>query len=254
MSELSEGFSYTDDHIEIRFPAEKRGLVSLINPLKPKPRSFTHLREDQQDLLFAIADLRNWQDSHDGEVEINDDVLRLSHDAVASLSSTSASVLGLPEDIHLTLKTDVTGVLGRPDFKLSYEWLHHGRRETPKRIGAILLTSTGERRLPLWMKRALDLSDSFDPSLPLEEHWQALATFRQALEPEDASPSTTSTNRKIAELSMTAFLRGLEVRIANRFSISPDTTLGQFEVIPYSSHQLNAAGVQKMISANPMPN
>lgn len=243
MSEKRPEVIVNVDGVEIRFPKEKRGLVSLLKASKSRYRSFTHLSEDQQDLLFAIADLRNWQDSHEGEVEILDDVLRLSHDAVASLSSASATILGLPDDVHLTLKTDVTGVLGRPDFKLSYEWTHHSRRETPKRTGAILLTSAGERRLPLWMKHALDLADEFDPNRPMEDHWSALAAFRQALEPDDAISKTLPENREMAGLSMTAFLRGLEVHVANRFSISPDATLGQFEVVPYSSQQLDDAGI-----------
>jgi len=187
--------------------------------------------------------LRNWQDGHEGEVEIHDSFLRLSHGAAASLSSSSAAVLGLPDDVHLTLKTDVTGVLGRPDFKLAYEWSLHGRRETPKRTGAFLETSAGTRRVPLWMKHALDLADNFDPNLPMEDHWSALAAFRQALEPDDVIPDTLPENREMAGLSMTAFLRGLEVHVANRFSISPDSTLGQFEVVPYSSRRLDDAGI-----------
>lgn len=243
MSENKPEVTVKDDGIEIRFHEEKRGLVSLLTGSKTRKHSFTHPTEDQQDLLFAIADLRNWQDTHEGDVEIRDNVLRLSHDAAASLSSSSASVLGLPDDVHLTLKTDVTGVLGRPDFKLAYEWSLHGRRETPKRTGAFLETSAGTRRLPLWMKHALDLADSFDPNLPMEDHWGALAAFRQALEPDDLIPETLPENRDMAGLSMTAFLRGLEVHVANRFSISPDSTLGQFEVVPYSSRRLDDAGI-----------
>ncbi|MEZ5807908.1 MAG: hypothetical protein R3D65_09535 [Zhengella sp.] len=205
--------------------------------------SFTHLGPEQGDLLFALADLRNWQEDHEDEVVIADDHLRLSHDAIASLTAKAAAALSLPPDVHLTLKTDVTGVLGRSDFRLDYEWLLHGQRQMPKRIGAFLQTAEGPRRIPLWMKRALDLADGFDSSRPIEDHWSALAEFRQALEPDDAIPSSVPANREMAGLSMTAFLRGLEVRIANRFSISPDRSLGQFEVVPYSSRRLEADGI-----------
>lgn len=231
--------------VEVRFAEQKQGLLKRLMSSRPADQSFSHLSNDHRELLFAIADLRNWQDQHGSEVEIGEDHLHLSHDAAASLSASSAAALGLPEDVHLTLTTDVTGVLGKPDFRLAYEWTRHGRREMPKRTGAFLETSEGRRRIPLWMKRALDLSDSFDANRPMEEHWSALAAFRQALEPDDDVSQTLPRNREMAGLSMTAFLRGLEVRTANRFSISPDRTLGHFEVVPYSTERLNAAGVSE---------
>ena len=73
------------------------------------------------------------------------------------------------------------------------------------------------------------------PSRPVEDHWQVLAEFRRALDPDEwrrRSPPEPATRAKLA---MTAFLRGLEVRIANQFSIAPDASLGQFEIVPYSS-------------------
>ena len=210
---------------------------------KPLHRSFTDLAPEDRDLLFAIGDLRAWGDTHPDDVKIETDHLRISHDAAASLSSPAAEALGLPPAVDLMLKTDVTGVLGRPDFRLYYEWSRNGRREIPNRTGAILNTSDGPRRLPLWMKRALDLADTFDPTQPMEDHWRALADFRRAIEPEDVIDPELPDNRDMAGLSMTAFLRGLEVRIANRFSISPDASMGQFEIIPYSGQRLESEGL-----------
>ena len=247
MSETAPIHTVTDDVIEIRFPQSKQGLLSRLMA-KQTPRSFTDLAQEDRDLLFAMGDLRAWEDSHPGSITVAPDHLALSHDAAASLSAPAAEVLGLPHTIDLMLKTDVTGVLGRPDFRLHYEWSRQGRRETPKRTGAILRTSQGPRRLPLWMKRALDMADGFDASLPLEDHWCALADFRRAIEPETDIDAAMSANREMAGLSMTAFLRGLEVRIADRFSISPDATLGQFEVVPYSNERLESAGLTDDIS------
>lgn len=242
MSEDKTIYTISEHSILIRFAEKKRGVLAKMMSAETSKRTFTDLSANDRDLLFALADLRNWQDLHENEVEISPDHLNLSHDAVSSLSTKAAEALGLPADVHFTLKTDVTGVLGKPNFRLSCEWLHHGRTETPKRVGAILETSDGPRRIPLWMKRALDLADSFDPTAPMEEHWNSLAEFRQALEPEDNVSATLPENREMAGLSMTAFLRGLEVRTANRFSISPDRTLGQFEVVPYSSKSIENAG------------
>ncbi|SHM66396.1 DEAD/DEAH box helicase [Roseibium suaedae] len=248
MSETSPVWFETADAVEIRFPQTRQGMLSRFLS-RPGRRSFTELAPKDRDLLLAIGDLRAWEDRHPGEVTIAEDHLRLSHDAVASLSGPAAEVLGLPRTVDLTLTTDVTGVLGRPNFKLHYEWARHGRRETPSRVGSILKTAEGARRVPLWMKRALDLADSFDATRPMEEHWRALSDFRRALEPGDGSSNADMPeNREMAGLSMTAFLRGLQVRIADRFSISPDSSLGQFEVVPYSSERLDEKGITDNIS------
>lgn len=247
MSNASPLTTIADDKIEIRFPEAKQSLLSRLMS-KPRDRSFTELDPDDRDLMFAIGDLRNWGDAHDGEVVIAPDHLCLSHDAAASLSASAAQALGLPRTVDLLLKTDVSGVLGRPDFRLHYEWSRQGRRETPKRTGCILRTSEGPRRLPLWMKRALDLADNFDASQPIENHWRALAEFRQMIEPETDIDVAMPANRSIAGLSMTSFLRGLEVRIADRFSISPDANLAHFEVVPYSAERLESAGITEDIS------
>lgn len=242
MSDIKPVNNVTDDAIDIRFPQAKQGLLSRLMT-KPSTRSFTELAPEDRDLLFAIGDLRAWGDIHAGDVVVEPDHLRISHDAAASLSAPAAEALGLPRAVDLTLKTDVTGVLGRPEFRLHYEWSRNGRREIPRRSGAILKTSNGPRRLPLWMKRALDLADNFDATRPVEDHWRTLAEFRRAIEPEDVTGPEMPANREMAGLSMTAFLRDLEVRIADRFSIAPDASLRQFEIVPYSSQQLDSEGV-----------
>lgn len=247
MSDTTPINTINDNDIEIRFPKARQGLLSHFMS-KPSARSFTELAPEDRDLLFAIGDLRAWGDTHPEDVTVAPDHLRISHDAAASLSAPAAEALGLPRAVDLILKTDVIGVLGRPDFRLYYEWSRQGRRESPKRTGAILKTADGPRRLPLWMKRALDLADTFDASQPVEDHWRALAEFRRAIEPDDMIESEMPENREMAGLSMTAFLRGLEVRIADRFSISPDSSLGQFEIVPYSAERLDSGGVTDDIS------
>ena len=242
MSDIKPDWALTTDTIEVRFPQRRQGLIASIFK-RSGPWSFTELAQEDRDLLFAIGDLRAWDDVHPGDVRVEADRILMSHDAAASLSGASAGSLGLPRTVDLTLATDVTGVLGRPDFRLHYEWSRHGRRETATRDGAILRTSDGPRRLPLWMKRALDLADGFDADLPTEDHWRALAEFRRALEPEESNADTLSNHPEVAALSMTAFLRGLRVNIADRFSISPNRTLNQFEVVPYSAERLAEAGV-----------
>ena len=247
MSDTAPVHTVTEEAIEIRFPDRRHGIFSRLMS-KPAARSFTDLSPEDRDLLFAIGDLRAWGDRHPDDVTVAPDHLSISHDAAASLSAQAAETLGLPRAVDLTLKTDVTGVLGRPDFRLHYEWLRNGRKENPRRVGSILKTADGPRLLPLWMKRALDLSDTFDASRPMEDHWRALAEFRRAIEPEDVIATEMPENRERAGLSMTSFLRGLEVRIADRFSISPDANLGQFEIVPYSAERLESDGITSDVS------
>ena len=112
MSENHPVASFCKDNIKICFPARKQELLNRIIS-SPEPRSFTDLKGEERELLFAIADLRNWQDQFLKEVEISNEHLWLSHNAAASLSASSAEAMGLPPTVELTLKTDVTGVLGR---------------------------------------------------------------------------------------------------------------------------------------------
>jgi hypothetical protein len=119
-----------------------------------------------------------------------------------------------------------------------------GQRQSPRRVGCLLSTSQGLRRVPFWMKQALDLADGFAASAPLEDHWATLAKFRQALEPDEAIPEALPAGSRGARVAMTSFLRGLNVKLADRFSISPDANLSEFDILPFSGQQLERAGIQ----------
>lgn len=245
MSDIALALKIEPDCVTVTWPDSDSGWLSRILGKKTVHHSFEQLSGQDQQLVYAIADLRAWADRHPDEVQIEGSRLQFSHDAAASLTSVSAAAIGLPQNIHLTLKTDVVGTIGKPDFRLHYEWLQHGQRVLPKRTGAFVQTADGSRRLPLWMKRALDLADNFDPSRPVEEHWEVLSEFRRVLEPDEKAFDDHDHDKQVAQLAMTNFLRGLEVRVANSFSIAPDANLGQFEVIPYSSRSLSEEGVDK---------
>lgn len=248
MSDTAPVCTFDANTVTIRLPEARRGLLARLTGPSRQAASFINLPEAQRDLLFAIGDLRAWADTHPGAVSVTADAITMTHDAAASLSAAAAGALGLPTNVHLVLRTDVAGTVGRPDFRLAYEWSEHGRKVMPRRTGAFLHTAQGTRRLPLWMKRALDLADGFDASRPIDDHWRVLADFRRALEPEDMADEDMSGSQGVANLAMTAFLRGLEVRIADQFSITPDGTLGQFEVVPYSARTLAEKGVRADVS------
>lgn len=235
---MAFSYSFSAESITLSLAPERAGLLrSLL--AKPKAVSLSRLEAEDQDVLFAIADLREISDRLPGQVDIAHDQITLSHKAAASLPDRSAHAIGIPSSTNRTLKTDVVGMIGNPDFRLSYEWSRNGIQEFPRRTGAILHTSEGDQRIPLWMMQALDLADRQDGNADLPQQWAALAQFRQALEPEEYSPGATIS----AKIAMTDFLKGLEVRIANRFSLAPTNSLHDFEVVPFSSQQLTRNGV-----------
>ena len=236
-------FTHTDAAITLSPRAEKPGLFARLLGSTRQDPSFSKLPETEQALIFALGDLRALEDASPGVVTIDADTIRMTHDAAAALSAASARALGLPDDTHLLLATDVIGTLGSPDFRLICEWRYRGQRQSPRREGCLLFTGQGVRRIPLWMKRALDIADGFDPTADLADHWAGLASFRRALEPDEAVPDQLPEGTRAAQMAMTAFLRGLRVQLADRFSISPDAALSQFEVLPYSGVRLEQGGV-----------
>lgn len=191
-------------------------------------------------LSFALADLRATAEETGDQVEIESDRIRLSHRTLSALSSETADALGLPQLVDLTLRTDVMGQIGSPGFRLTRDWVRAGRKEIAHRTGAFLETSgdgaDGLRRLPAWMLDAIEVADRFQAGSDLDEHWEALARFRRALEPGVRMDRADAE----ARLGMTDFLSGLEVTLTDRFSISPRGE-DQFAIIPFLGETVEAA-------------
>jgi superfamily II DNA or RNA helicase len=226
--------TYDKNEITLEF----RSRQSLIDRLlsRQAEQDFDH---DKQ-ISFALADLRASAEERGEEAEISGSRIRLSHGALSGLSSETADALGLPPLVDLTLRTDVLGQIGSPEFRLTHEWIRDGKREIATRTGAILETSgdgaDGLRRLPGWMLDALELADRFHAGRDLDEHWEALARFRRALEP-GVRMERSDTE---ARLGMTDFLSGLEVTLTDRFSISPQGA-DQFSIIPFLGETVDSA-------------
>lgn len=218
---------------------EKPGLLAMLTKRKPA-RDLGHPRAEDRLLLMALADLRALGDEFPGELAISPDRIEMSHRLAASLEQPAAEALGLPPLVDMTLRTDVDGIVGSPAFKLRHEWVKNGQRQLPLRIGAILRTTSGPRRLPIWMMEALDVAEAFKPGTPDDAtHWSALARFRQALDPGVAVGKASLA----ARVSMTDFLSGLQVRVADRFSLAPHDDGSDFDVVPFSGKALSAMGL-----------
>ncbi|MBY5361191.1 DEAD/DEAH box helicase [Rhizobium leguminosarum] len=224
--------SFDDDGVRIGLQSKRPGFLSQLIP-KKAPVDLQNLPIGEREVLFAIADTRAIGNEMGIEPVITATEIRLSHRLAAALDSATAETLGLPPVVDLVLKTDVEGIIGSSGFRLKHEWLRNGQRQLPARVGSILTTAAGLRRIPLWMMDAIEVSESHRPGKGESADWESLARFRQMLDPgadgENKGPA--------ARLSMTDFLSGLQVRLADRFSISPRGS-SDFEVVPFSSRRL----------------
>lgn len=226
--------SHDADGVTLEFHSRR----TLLDRLLSRPSN--RILDIDRQLSFALADVRSTAEEAGDEVEIGGSRIRMTHRTLSGLSSDTAEALGLPPLIDLTLRTDVSGIIGSPEFRLTYEWVRAGRRELVQRTGAIVQTSGvgagGLRRLPQWMLEALEVADRFRSGSDLDEHWEALARFRRALEPGVRMSGTDAD----ARIGMTDFLSGLEVTLTDRFSISPRGE-DQFAIIPFSGDAVEAA-------------
>lgn len=234
---MSFELSYDASRIRLVLTGERRGLLDRIFS-RPKVQDLKKLSKEDRSIAFALADLRALDDDSNSELDITETTIQLSHALASQVDARTAAVLDFPPLADLVLETDAEGVLGKPSFKLTYRWTRHGRVEMASRVGCILETSRGLRRLPYWLIEALDVADAFRSGEAEVSHWEALARFRQALDP----GVVASADSKAARVSMTDFLQGLRVRLADRFSISPVERDGHldFDVVPFSGRHLDA--------------
>ncbi|MDC3275735.1 DEAD/DEAH box helicase [bacterium] len=228
-------FNYSNEGVIINFLGIRKGFLKFFFSSTIKT-SLSQLSKEDQNLALAIADLKFCADNIQSQLDISEDRIQFSHEVAASISSQTAKKLGLPPISHLTLETDVVSIPGHDSFQLKYNWSLNGQKQNPKRIGAILQTSEGLRRIPFWLLQAIDLAETELAQKSLEHHWHQMAKFRKALEPDfDTAHSSTSS------VEMSQFLSNLKVKISDGFSILPDQdeTTGSFEVIPFSNQHID---------------
>lgn len=236
-------FRFDRNGIRLTFKGTGEGLLQRFFA-RHKKRNLEKLAPSDRDLILALADLRALASDDTEELAIGSDHICLSHRLAAALPGETAQILGLPPLVDLTLKTDSEGLVGSPNFRLKAEWFKNGQRQLPHRTGAILETSSGPRRLPLWIMEAIEVAETFRPGGSDIDHWGALSRFRQALDP--GVHIADSSNA--ARISMTDFLSGLQVRVADRLSIAANKESDDFEVLPFSGRRLADAAEHAEVS------
>ncbi|MDE0420415.1 MAG: DEAD/DEAH box helicase [Gammaproteobacteria bacterium] len=236
---------YDSEWVTVR-PRQRRGLRRL---LEQRRRGVDAMAEADREVACALAEVRMASEEDPDAVRIADDAVRMPHRVAAALDGRSASALGLPPVVDLTFRTDVEGALGTPSFQLRHWWLKFGRVQKPKRVGTILETDDGNRRLPLWLLDAVEVAEGFEAGTDLAAHWEALARFRRALDPGVEMAADVDA----ARVSMTDFLQGLEVRLADGFGIAPkngsDGSL-DFDPVPFSGQSLEGVAEEDVAEAH----
>ena len=234
---MSVAFGYDDEWIQLSVdPARRPVSARLFQGFRDK-QGISDIAARDRRFAFALADLRA-SATTSSELGLTDTCIRISHALASRLDAAAAEALGLPPRVELVLRTDVEGQLGSPSFRLRYDWLKDGRIQRPRRTGAILETREGARLLPYWLLSAVEVADAFEPGEELEAHWEALARFRDALDPGGGNRRFS----RSSQVAMAQFLKGLNVQIADRFSIAPsgpDDAL-DFDPVPFFGEHLDA--------------
>lgn len=237
---------YNGEWVTVR-PQEQSRLRRLLAPRSGG--GIDAMAEADREVAFALANVRMASEGDPNGVGFADDAVRMRHRVAAALDGRSAGTLGLPPVVDLTFRTDVEGALGTPSFQLRHWWLKFGRVQKPRRVGAILETDDGNRRLPLWLLDAVEVSEGFEPGTDLVEHWEALARFRRALDP----GVEMSADIDAAKVSMTDFLQGLEVSLADSFGIAPKTDSEgflDFDPVPFWGRSLEGIAEDEVAEAH----
>jgi len=225
-------FSFNETAVTLIAKEEAQGFLSRLRGRAGAP-DLTSLTARERDVAFAIADLKALADSLGLAATVSSNSIEMPHRLAAAVNSATAKALGLPQLVDFILRTDAEGVVGSSAFKLRYEWIRNGQKIFPKRTGAILALGEKRYRLPIWMLDALEVADRFRSGEGEVSNWEALAKFRQALDPGIQMLSGS----QAARASMTDFLSGLEVRLADSFSLSPHGE-DDFEIVPFSGKRL----------------
>jgi SNF2 family DNA or RNA helicase len=232
---MSFDFSFDKQFIRLNVPTEKKG---FLKPLffKASSQTIRSISKEDRNLILAMGDLRFAKETTGGHLEITDDKIEMSHEVAAEVNNHSATTLGLPDLVDLTLHTDIEGTPGSTNFKVIHFWSKGGSKQMVKRTGCIINTSFGPKRIPRWLLNAVEIADQPYISGDLDNDWNKLAKFKHSLDPALESQYETE---GIIELSN--FMKGLKVKIADGFSILPHETEfdNDYDVIPFSQKTLN---------------
>lgn len=225
----------TDKGVLVTEKSISRGWLSKLTS-SAKVTDLSLLPREDERMLEAFAELRELGES--GGVAIDPDQIFLSHEVLSRVSDASATALELPPSVELTLKMEMDGQLGSPSFLLRTKWLNGGQETVVKRSGAVLETEQGQRRIPAPLLRAvLEAERVSGGPATLAGHWERLAFFRNALEPDATDPEALPDFAQ--QCSMNSFLEGLKLKACSSLAIGQAESEADFSPIPFSARTLD---------------
>lgn len=222
---ISFSFSYDSEGCTLRLSDAPRGIIAR---LWAKPQhDLRTLPRDERGVAMALARLRVL-DRDGREHRVEQDRIWLSHRLVSELDASSSRTLGLPPLVsRYVFKAAMRGSLGSTDFRLDWWWERGGRTVPLCRVGAVVKDADGPMRIPAPILRAIDISESFDPTRPLPDHWLALGEFRRILgaEPEN--------------IGLEGLLEDIEIVTCDRvgLQLDPDDDT-RFDALPFVGSSL----------------
>ena len=157
----------------------------------------------------AVARLSTLADGD--SVRFDDDCVRLKHSAVATLTESQATSLGLPGAPPYTALLEHIGTFDQADFRFALSWRSGHNSVVAHRIGSILRVGGRDYRLDIQLFQLCEAIDAFNAEPPhrTEErflHWATIRPFVVEQHPPNIAQSP--------------YLRTTHVAHATRFSIN----------------------------------
>ena len=190
----------------------------------------------------AIGVLRLYEEINPKTVFFEENRIVASHSAVASLASSQAKALNLPDRPPFVFFTDTRGNLGGPDFKIITQWSLNNKRVPTTRRGAFLKSAKGQYLIPEPIYSVIELAKSFDASKSdLPEHWKTLAQLLNLISSEFQENYIGEVSLKDLQIKTSGFLAGLQIFTGAAFSLSLSEREDgiYFDPVIYSQNNLN---------------
>lgn len=223
---LSFAFAYDADGCTLRPAVARRGILGR---LRSRPRHNLHsLPKEEREVAMAVARLRVL-DRDGRHHKVDEDGIWLSHMLASELDARSAQTLGLPPLLsRFVFKAAMRGSVGSVDFRLDWWWERSGRTIPLRRTGAVIEGAPeGLMRIPAPIMRAISVAQTFDPSLPLPDHWLALGEFRRSLGIDHP------------DVELEGLLENIEIITCDRVGLDVDLSDdSRFDVLPFVSQGL----------------
>ena len=194
-------------------------------------KEWSRLRPDAARSLSSLLAEQSDDAEISPAVQLTDDYLRLTPKAVAALSASSATLLGIPAATPLALDLRVQHRIDQDEFRLVVRWVRPGGHPVRSMLkGAILTTDSGPRRVPEPLWSLHQAAEPLTKPLGKTERFEALSKLREYWPVDPQLP-----------IESEAYLRDLRVHYASSVSLklktlTPEKT--EFDPVLFSARTI----------------